>query len=170
MVSPSDAPVPDPLADHRLTAIGLLFEVNAGLRDVVDRHLEANGTSGSAFEVLVRLARSPGHRLRMSELAAQSTLTNSGLTRLVDRLQASGLLERRPDPADRRIWRLHLLPAAEPVLDELAEQRASLVTLLTSRVDPAAVAVLTDALLRMRATLSRRPDADAVLAAIEENA
>jgi DNA-binding MarR family transcriptional regulator len=92
------------------------------------------------------------------------------VARLVDRLQASGLLERRPDPADRRIWRLHLLPAAGPILDELTEQRASLIAMLTSRVDPAAVAVLTDALLRMRATLSRRPDADAVLAAIEENA
>ena len=88
----------------------------------------------------------------------------------MDRLQASGLLERRPDPADRRIWRLHLLPAAGPVLDELAEQRASLVAMLTSRIEPAAVAVLTDALLRMRATLSRRPDADAGLAAIEETA
>jgi MarR family transcriptional regulator, 2-MHQ and catechol-resistance regulon repressor len=102
MASPADGPAPDPLTDPRLTAIGLLFEVNAGLREVVDRHLETAGTSGSAFEVLVRLARSPDHRLRMSELAAQSTLTNSGLTRLVDRLQSSGLVRREPCETDRR--------------------------------------------------------------------
>ena len=39
--------------------------------------------------------------------------------RLVDRLEARGLIERRPDPADRRIRRLHLLPAAEPILAEI---------------------------------------------------
>jgi DNA-binding MarR family transcriptional regulator len=39
--------------------------------------------------------------------------------RLIDRLEAAGLVERRADPTDRRIRRLHLLPAAEPLLKEI---------------------------------------------------
>ncbi len=42
--------------------------------------------------MLIRLARSPDQRLRMTELAGQSTLSNSGLTRVVDRLLAAGLV------------------------------------------------------------------------------
>ena len=71
------------LHDERVTAAGLLVETCAGFREAVEADLEARAVTGSAFEVMLRLARSPGHRLRMSELAAQSTLTNSGLTRLV---------------------------------------------------------------------------------------
>ena len=55
------------------------------------------------------------------------------------------------------------------MLDELLEQRSDLLAVLTSRVAPEDVAILTGALLRMRATLSRRPDMDAGLPAeIEE--
>ncbi|HEX2577366.1 MAG TPA: hypothetical protein VHK88_13510, partial [Aquihabitans sp.] len=81
MAPTGDVPPPtDPrtealLADERLTAMGLLVETHAGVTEVFERELEALGVSGSAFEVMIRLARSPHHRLRMSELAAQSTLT-----------------------------------------------------------------------------------------------
>ena len=54
------------------------------------------------FEVLIRLARTPGQRLRMSDLAAQTTLSASGLTRAVDRLEAAGLVDREACPTDRR--------------------------------------------------------------------
>ena len=54
------------------------------------------------FEVLLRLARTPGGRLRMSDLAAQTTLTASGLTRVVDRLEDAGLVKREACPTDRR--------------------------------------------------------------------
>ena len=41
------------------------------------------------------------------------------LCRMVDRLQEAGLVERRPDPADRRAWRIHLTDEARPLLDQL---------------------------------------------------
>ncbi|WP_425394648.1 MarR family winged helix-turn-helix transcriptional regulator [Actinoplanes rectilineatus] len=54
------------------------------------------------FEVLMRLARSPGKRLRMTDLAGQTTLSTSGVTRVVDRMERSGLVCREACPSDRR--------------------------------------------------------------------
>src|SRR3981189_398882 len=89
--------------DRRLTTVGLLFESAAGLRQVLERRLESNtGLSNQSFDVLIRLARTPGNRLRMSELAAQTTLSPSGLTRSVDRLEDTGLVVRDTCPEDRR--------------------------------------------------------------------
>ena len=89
--------------DERLTTVGLLFESAAGLRRLFETRLEAERSlSNQSFEVLIRLARSPGSELRMSELAAQASLTPSGLTRSVDRLQEQGLVARRVCPDDRR--------------------------------------------------------------------
>ena len=58
--------------------------------------------SPAEFEVLIRLARTPGGALRMSDLAAQTQLTTSGITRVVDRLERDRLVERRACPTDRR--------------------------------------------------------------------
>jgi DNA-binding MarR family transcriptional regulator len=93
----------DPLADERLTTVGLFFEAHAGLARELERRLERDsGLSVQWFEVMLRLARTPGGRLRMSDLAAQTTLTPSGLTRVVDRLEAAGFVARETCPSDRR--------------------------------------------------------------------
>ena len=97
--SPSDA-----LQDERLTAAGLLFEANAGLVAVLERRLaDECDLSSQWFEVLLRLARSPGHRLRMCDLANQVALSPSGLTRAVDRLEEARLVTREQCPEDRRV-------------------------------------------------------------------
>jgi MarR family transcriptional regulator, 2-MHQ and catechol-resistance regulon repressor len=89
--------------DERLTTVGLLFESSAGLRRVFQRRMEADrALTNQSFDVLIRLARSEGSELRMSELAAQTSLTPSGLTRSIDRLQQQGLVDRRVCPEDRR--------------------------------------------------------------------
>jgi MarR family transcriptional regulator, 2-MHQ and catechol-resistance regulon repressor len=91
------------LDDPLLTTLGLFFEAHAGLALVLERHLEAEcAMSLQWFEVLLRLARSPGNRLRMSDLAAQTTLSTSGLTRAVDRLESAGLVRREACDSDRR--------------------------------------------------------------------
>lgn len=145
----------------------LLNDVGRMLRTEADRRARAHGMSRAQWVILARLERQPG--LSQKELAEILEVEPITVARLVDRLQGRGLLERRPDPADRRVWRLHLLPAANPVLDELLEQRSDLVGLLTRGIAPEAVATLTGALLRMRATLSRRPEVGAGLPAeVEE--
>jgi DNA-binding MarR family transcriptional regulator len=54
------------------------------------------------YDVLLQLAEAPEHRLRMAELAQRVLLSRSGLTRLVDRLEAEGLVTRAPFPGDGR--------------------------------------------------------------------
>ncbi len=54
------------------------------------------------YDVLLQLVEAPGHRLRMAELADRVLLSRSGLTRLVDRLSAEGLVTREPYPGDAR--------------------------------------------------------------------
>jgi MarR family transcriptional regulator, 2-MHQ and catechol-resistance regulon repressor len=86
-----------------LTTGGLFVEAYAGMSRAHEQRLELeSGLSMQWFDVLVRLVRSPDQRLRMTDLAAQSTLTPSGLTRAVDRLEAAGLVERQACPTDRR--------------------------------------------------------------------
>lgn len=57
----------------------------------------------AAYDVLLRLARAPNRALRMTDLADKVLLSPSGMTRLVDRLAAKGLVQRRTDPQDGRV-------------------------------------------------------------------
>lgn len=68
------------------------------------------------YDVLLTLARSPGERLRLNELADRVFLSRSGLTRLVDRLEKANLLKREPCPDDRRGHFAVLLPAAHEAM------------------------------------------------------
>jgi MarR family transcriptional regulator, 2-MHQ and catechol-resistance regulon repressor len=88
--------------DPRLTAMGLFAEAHRGMSMRFAAQLEEHGLSPVEFEVLLRLARSPGHELRMSDLSAQTSLSTSGVTRVVDRMERDGLLRRRACPSDRR--------------------------------------------------------------------
>jgi DNA-binding MarR family transcriptional regulator len=104
--------------DERLTTVGLLMESAAGLRRMFQRRFESEqALSNQSFDVLIRLARTPGSELRMSELAAQTSLTPSGLTRSVDRLQEQGLVARRVCPEDRRGAFAVLTTAGQAVMD-----------------------------------------------------
>ncbi len=86
-----------------ITLVGLVLETAAGLRRALAPSLEAAiGVGGQSFDILVRLSRTPGQRLRLSDLAAQTGLTPSGLTRGLDRLVEAGLVQREACPNDRR--------------------------------------------------------------------
>ncbi len=97
-------PAVDPrFDDERVTAMGILMETQAALLRSTECTLERAGLSHQWFEVLLRLGRTPGHRLRMSELAAaMSSITPSGLTRLIDRMNEAGLVDRVQCQEDRR--------------------------------------------------------------------
>jgi DNA-binding MarR family transcriptional regulator len=128
----------DPLQHPLLTTIGLLMEAHAGLSLAMERRLETeNGMSVQWFEVLVRLARTPGHRLRMSDLAAQTTLSASGLTRAVDRLETAGLVERQACPEDRRSTYAALTDAGEArIMDALPVHVSQIVEVFESLYTP----------------------------------
>ncbi|MEU4407841.1 MarR family transcriptional regulator [Streptosporangium sp. NPDC023963] len=88
--------------DSRLTAMGLLAEVYTGISAKTHESFVAAKLSEIDFETLIRLARSPQRRLRMSDLAAQTGLSTSGTTRVVDRLEREGLVTRQACSSDRR--------------------------------------------------------------------
>ena len=93
----------DELDDGRLAAWEAFVYAHAAVVDRIERELTAAGVVPLGwYDVLVALAPAPGHRLRMHELAREVVLSRSGLTRLVDRLEAAGLLCRQTDPTDRR--------------------------------------------------------------------
>jgi len=90
------------LDDPRLTLAGLFIETCGGLTARLGAVHAEHGLAGTDFDVLLRLARSPDCRLRMSDLAAQTDLSTSGITRIVDRLERRGLIRRDSEPGDRR--------------------------------------------------------------------
>lgn len=94
-----------------------LMDVARMLRTYADQRARQFGISRAQWVVLVRLDRSEG--LKQSELADILDLQPISLTRLLDRLAENGLIERRPDPNDRRANRLYLTPAARPLLEKL---------------------------------------------------
>jgi DNA-binding MarR family transcriptional regulator len=94
----------DQLSPVEFAAWAGLLRAHATLVQELDRELEsAHGLPLTQYEVLLHLARAPDHRLRMSELARSVLLSQSGVTRLVDRLEARGLVARAQCPEDRRV-------------------------------------------------------------------
>jgi DNA-binding MarR family transcriptional regulator len=72
------------------------------LRELERELVAETGMPLGWYDVLLQLAEAPGRRLRMAELADRVLLSRSGLTRLIDRLQAEGLVRREPSPDDAR--------------------------------------------------------------------
>src|ERR1041385_2526707 len=92
----------------------LLNDVGRLLRTYADQRARQFGMTRAQWAVLARLQRHEG--LKQSELAEMLDLQPITLTRLLDRLCANGLIERRADPEDRRANRLFLTPAAGPLM------------------------------------------------------
>ena len=91
------------LTPSELAAWRGLLVVHSHLFLALDRELEeAHGLPLRAYEVLLHLGDAPGGRLRMTELAASVLLSQSGVTRLVDRLEHDALVRREPCEEDRR--------------------------------------------------------------------
>ncbi|MDQ2853941.1 MAG: MarR family transcriptional regulator [Chloroflexota bacterium] len=96
------APIPGP-RDPRLETWRAFLVAHAQIRRQLERELQAEQSLGlGEYEVLLLLVRADDRRLRMSELADLLGLSRSGVTRLVDRLQAEALVERASCDTDRR--------------------------------------------------------------------
>lgn len=90
-------------ADPRLGSWRSFLHAHARLLRRLDEELQAgHGLSLAEYDALVQLVNAPGHRLRMSVLAERVLLSRSGITRLVDRLVASGAVERSACVTDAR--------------------------------------------------------------------
>jgi MarR family transcriptional regulator, transcriptional regulator for hemolysin len=121
------------------------------LRTYADQRARDLGMTRAQWAVLARIESSEG--LKQIELAETLDLQPITLTRLIDRLCESGLIERRSDPDDRRARRLYLTPAARPVLDGLARLGKDMMTTVLAGLEPAAVEQLLAQLLTLKANL-----------------
>ncbi|MGI9425744.1 MAG: MarR family winged helix-turn-helix transcriptional regulator [Hyphomicrobiaceae bacterium] len=81
------------------------------LRTVFERRVRSLGLTRAQWVVIARVHRHPG--LSQTEVAVLLEIEKATAGRLVDRMEAKGWLERRPDPNDRRVNRLHLTAEAE---------------------------------------------------------
>jgi MarR family transcriptional regulator, transcriptional regulator for hemolysin len=113
------------------------------LKTYADQRARQFGISRAQWTVLMRLDRFEG--LKQSELAEVLDLQPISLTRLLDRLAENGLIERRPDPNDRRANRLYLTPAARPLLEQLSKLGEAMMEELLETIDePARERLLRD--------------------------
>jgi MarR family transcriptional regulator for hemolysin len=84
-----------------------------------DQGVERAGLTRAKWSLIAAVARAPGTTQRVIATMLQVTEVTAG--RMIDRLCADGYLERREDPQDRRAYRVHLTPAARPVLDQMSQ-------------------------------------------------
>jgi DNA-binding MarR family transcriptional regulator len=139
------------MPDQHRDLLYLLHDTARLLRVEADKRARATGMTRAQWVLLLRVRDRPGlSQKELSELLEVEPIT---VARLVDRLEGRGMVERRADPRDRRIWRLHLRPEADPVLQEIEIQRLALRELLSAGLDPAALLATTEGLLRMKANI-----------------
>ncbi len=129
----------------------LLSDAARALRTVVDQRAREFGMTRAQWSVLARVQRSEG--LKQSDLAAQIEIAPITLARIIDRLSATGLVERRHDPEDRRANRLFLLPAAVPVLEKLALTGEAVMEEALAGIDDATIRALSQHLLTIKTNL-----------------
>jgi DNA-binding MarR family transcriptional regulator len=89
----------------------LLADVTRRMRRAFAKRLDGSFLTMAQARVLVYVSRHEG--IRQIDLADLLDVQPITLTRLIDQLVAGGVMERRPDPRDRRAYRLHLLPPAQ---------------------------------------------------------
>jgi DNA-binding MarR family transcriptional regulator len=114
-------------ADHELiVAFGRLQGAANRLGYVLGRAIEEEfGISHLMFEVLLILGRAGGSGLSMGAISREQVLTSGGVTRLVDRMVAAGLVERAEDPADRRGRLVRLTALGEETCTRAARVHAA---------------------------------------------
>ena len=106
------------LSRRELAAWRGMLETHSLLVAELDAELERDhGLPLSSYEVLMNLGEAADGRLRMSELADRLLLSRSGITRLADRLERQGLIERERCKEDGRGLFAYLTPAGREKLD-----------------------------------------------------
>src|SRR6266851_213786 len=140
-------------ADLGADVLPLLYDVARHMRTRADQLARQHGTTRAQWLILLRLELQPD--LSQNELACIAEAAPITVARLVDRLEAAGLVKRCTDPEDRRIWRLRLTPAAAPILCEIKRCRAKLQQAMTKDIDPGALQAMLVGLRKMKSNLNR---------------
>ena len=109
------------LGEEANAALAYLLILRTGhdLEALFAPFFERHQLSQGRFSVLMRLLDAPGHTLAPSQLADALGVTRAAISKLVDGLEHTGLIERRLDPTDRRAWLITPTAAARTLLEEI---------------------------------------------------
>lgn len=137
------------LQDH----IGfLLADVSRLMRRAFVRYAKDSPLTLAQARALIYVARNEGlHQVELAELLEIKPITAA---RLIDKLAASGLLERRPDPGDRRAYRLFPTPAAAGHIKTIEKIGNQIRALAVEGLSRRQAEQVSESLRKMRSNLS----------------
>ncbi|MDH2435553.1 MarR family transcriptional regulator [Pokkaliibacter sp. MBI-7] len=136
-------------------SIGFLIgDISRHMRRMFQKRLTDSPFTTAQARVLVHLSRNEG--LRQVDLAELMEVQPITLARLIDQLSEAGLVERRPDPDDRRAYRLHLLEKATPHLEMIDQLIAEVTQHALKGLDHIQVGMVMEALQVMRNNVNNR--------------
>jgi MarR family transcriptional regulator for hemolysin len=134
-----------------------LLDVTRLLRKHFDRRAEPLGLTRAQWRAIKIIHRHVG--ISQKALAELLEMEPIPVGRVIDRLQQAGFVERRADPNDRRVWRLHTLPRAHGVLDDMEVIAAGLRDETLSGISDAELISCLGVLERMKQNLLALEDA-----------
>jgi DNA-binding MarR family transcriptional regulator len=130
----------------------LLQDVARLMRSEFNRRVQDLELTQAQWRALSLMWRDPG--MRQCELADILEMQPISVARLLDRLEASGWVERKADPSDRRASKLYLTERAEPIMAKLRKNGAETRAFALAGVSDKDRQTLSDILTRMRANLA----------------
>lgn len=142
-------------AEDRYLAF-LISDSGRLLRIVFDRRVRPMGLTRSQWLVLRRLDWHRG--ASQSELAEILEVERATAGRLIDRLEENGWVERRPDPADRRINRIYMTAEGEKVNDAIRPISHAIIEEALSELAPAEQEKLADMMVEVKRRLQAMVD------------
>jgi MarR family transcriptional regulator, transcriptional regulator for hemolysin len=137
--------------DLKRSLIAQLVESSRLLRNYIDNRAKERGTTRAQWIVLFRLRQQEG--LSQVDLADVLELQPISLVRLLDRLVEHGLLERRPDPKDRRANRLFLTRSGRQLVDDLDSLRDAIASDVLRDISDEAIQASLDTLVDVKERL-----------------
>ena len=141
------------LASPAIVALARLIGAHAELtRELSAQLVEQHGLTMSEYEVLVLLSRAPERAMRRIDLSREVRLSPSGVTRMLDRLEATRMVEKRACERDGRVSYAVLTDMGMAKLEESAPDHiAAVERLLGERLTPEELASLSELLGRLAA-------------------
>ena len=129
----------------------LMHDISQRIRYAFDAKARDIGVTRQQWRTLFLLSRMDGPT--QSEVADILEVERITLTRMIDRLADAGLVERRADPSDRRVWRVHLTEKASDIVDQLNEIGRSVEQTYMAAINPQEATLLFELLGRIRESM-----------------
>ena len=133
----------------------LLSDTSRLLRRRFDERARTHGATRAQWKALLGISQQEG--INQGSLADILEVEPITLCRLIDRMEESGLVERRRDPNDRRAWQLFLTDKAHPVIDLLRETGMELTAQALRGISDESITHLSEVLNRIRENLADAP-------------